>query len=114
MRVHHWPYTFLFAQPAGTSRGVLRQKEAHFLEVRGEHRGVPFRGIGECGLLRGLSFDDRPDYVDRLEELVDQAGVDQVDLQVILVQLEQQTLEVVEVVVLAKVVLLMVQPAAKV
>ena len=75
MRVHHWPYTFLFAQPAGTSRGVLRQKEAHFLEVRGEHRGVPFRGIGECGLLRGLSFDDRPDYVDRLEELVQQMNV---------------------------------------
>jgi hypothetical protein len=50
---------------------------------------------------------------DRLEELVDQAAVDQVDLQVILVQLEQQTLEVVEVVVLVKVVLLMVQPAAK-
>ena len=72
MRVHHWPYTYLFAQPAGTSRGVLRQKEAHFLEVRGEHRGVPFRGIGECGLLRGLSFDDRPDYGDRLDELVQQ------------------------------------------
>jgi hypothetical protein len=42
---------------------------------------------------------------DRLEELVDQAEVEQVDLQVILVQLEQQTLEVVEVVVLEQVVL---------
>ena len=72
MRVHHWPYTYLFAQPAGTSRGVLLQKEAHFLEVRGEHLGVPFRGIGECGLLRGLSFDDRPDYEAQLKVLVQQ------------------------------------------
>ena len=69
MRVFHWPYRYTFAQPAGTSRGVMLDKEAHFLEIRGSHRGVPFRGIGECGLLRGLSYDDRPDYVEHLDRL---------------------------------------------
>lgn len=70
MRVTHWPYTYRFTQPAGTSRGILQEKEAHFIEIHGTRFGVPFHGIGECGLLRGLSFDDRPDYVEHLERMV--------------------------------------------
>lgn len=51
-----------FKRPSGTSRGVLRQKESYFIELRkGTHVG-----IGECGLLRGLSIDDVPEYEDRL------------------------------------------------
>jgi hypothetical protein len=28
------------------------------------------KGIGECGILRGLSADDRPDYEEKLQCLV--------------------------------------------
>lgn len=51
-----------FKRPSGTSRGVLKIKETWFLILKeGEKIGV-----GECGLLRGLSIDDRPDYETRL------------------------------------------------
>jgi len=56
-------YIFNFKQPSGTSRGVLKTKETWFIIL--EHHGK--KGIGECGLFRGLSIDDRPDYVDKLQ-----------------------------------------------
>ena len=65
MKASYWPYTYQFIRPAGTSRGVLHQKPGYFLEV--EASG--FRGQGECGLLPGLSLDDRPNYVEALEQL---------------------------------------------
>ena len=52
-----------FKLPAGTSRGVLKTKETWFLLL---HRGEQL-GIGECGILRGLSIDDRPDYEAKLQ-----------------------------------------------
>ncbi len=52
------PYELLFKAPAGTSRGVLKKKKSYFIVL--EENGV--RGIGECGILAGLSIDDRPDY----------------------------------------------------
>ncbi|MEM7187531.1 MAG: o-succinylbenzoate synthase, partial [Bacteroidota bacterium] len=55
-------YDLVFKRPAGTSRGVLNTKETWFLEIRDGHRW----GIGECGILRGLSCDDRPDYEEKL------------------------------------------------
>jgi len=33
-------------------------------------------GIGECGLFRGLSYDDRPDYEDKLNWLCDNINAD--------------------------------------
>lgn len=52
-----------FKIPGGTSRGVLTEKETFFLILReGEHTG-----IGECGILRKLSADDRPDFVSKLQ-----------------------------------------------
>ena len=51
-----------FKRHSGTSRGVLRQKESYFIELR---KGTQV-GIGECGLLRGLSIDDVPEYEDQL------------------------------------------------
>ncbi|MCR9153752.1 MAG: o-succinylbenzoate synthase [Bacteroidetes bacterium] len=58
-------YTLQFKQAAGTSRGVLKTKDSYFLKL--EHEGN--FGIGECGLLRGLSADDRPNYEERLEQI---------------------------------------------
>lgn len=51
-----------FKRPAGTSRGVLKTKEAFYIILKEDGKW----GIGECGLLRGLSVDDRPDYEEKL------------------------------------------------
>ncbi|MAU15772.1 MAG: o-succinylbenzoate synthase [Muricauda sp.] len=58
MKASYKKYTLDFKVPSGTSRGVMTQKETWFLILRD---GNNF-GIGECGILRGLSVDDRPDY----------------------------------------------------
>lgn len=55
-----FPYTLHFRRPAATSRGALRVREVVFLRV--EQDGVV--GWGECGVVPGLSRDDRLDYVD--------------------------------------------------
>jgi len=55
-------YILNFKRPSGTSRGVLNEKETWFIIL--EQNGKI--GIGECGLLRGLSIDDRPDYEEKL------------------------------------------------
>ena len=52
-----------FKQPSGTSRGVLKTKETWFIILSSEEK----QGIGECGILRGLSVDDRPDYEAQLK-----------------------------------------------
>ena len=62
MRARYKKYILDFKRPSGTSRGVLRQKETWFLIVEDEGK----MGIGECGLLRGLSFDDVEEYEDKL------------------------------------------------
>lgn len=58
MKAHYKKHILEFKMPSGTSRGVLRTKETWFLIV--ENNGK--KGIGECGILRGLSYDDRPEY----------------------------------------------------
>ena len=58
-----YPYTLNFKRPSGTSRGVLNTKETYFIEVFEDDR----KGIGECALFRGLSFDDDDDYEAALE-----------------------------------------------
>ncbi|UAB86283.1 o-succinylbenzoate synthase [Zunongwangia sp. SCSIO 43204] len=52
-----------FKRPSGTSRGVLTVKETWFIKIED---GDNF-GYGECGILRGLSIDDRPDYEEKLK-----------------------------------------------
>jgi o-succinylbenzoate synthase len=56
-------YTLNFKRPSGTSRGVMTEKETWFLILEENAR----KGIGECGLLRALSIDDRPDYEAKLQ-----------------------------------------------
>lgn len=65
-------YLLEFKRPSGTSRGVLLEKETFILEVS-EHDK---KGIGECGIFRGLSFDDRPDYEDKLKWLCENIQLD--------------------------------------
>jgi o-succinylbenzoate synthase len=59
-------YTLHFNFPAGTSRGVMQQKDSWFIILTIENDKT---GIGECGLLKGLSVDDRPDYEDKMREV---------------------------------------------
>lgn len=56
-------YLLNFKQASGTSRGILRTKETWFLILEKEGK----KGFGECGLFRGLSIDDRPDYEEKLQ-----------------------------------------------
>lgn len=56
-------HTLEFKRPSGTSRGILKSKDTYFLVLQTEESF----GIGECGLLRGLSIDDRPDYEEKLQ-----------------------------------------------
>jgi len=55
-------YVLDFKQPSGTSRGVMTHKETWFIIIENDQK----KGIGECGILRGLSCDDRPDYEEKL------------------------------------------------
>lgn len=57
------PYILEFKHPSGTSRGILKTKETWFLII--DHDGK--KGIGECGMFKGLSVDDRPDFEGKLQ-----------------------------------------------
>ena len=65
MKAHYKRYVLKFKRPGGTSRGVLREKETWFLILTNENK----TGLGECGLFRGLSADDQPDFEDQLKHL---------------------------------------------
>lgn len=62
MQATYHKYILNFKNPSGTSRGVLTQKETWFLILKQNGR----TGIGECGILRSLSYDDRPGYEEKL------------------------------------------------
>ncbi len=61
-------YVLNFKRPSGTSRGVMFDKLSYFIEVHDTER-PDIIGIGECGILKGLSYDDRPEYEDKLTEV---------------------------------------------
>ncbi len=63
MRAKYYKHTLLFKRPSGTSRGVLKEKDTFYLVLEAEGKV----GVGECGLLRGLSVDDVPEYEKKLE-----------------------------------------------
>lgn len=63
MKANYHKYILNFKRPSGTSRGVLVTKETWFIILHQDERV----GIGECGILRSLSVDDRPDYEDKLK-----------------------------------------------
>ncbi|MCB0398733.1 MAG: o-succinylbenzoate synthase [Winogradskyella sp.] len=60
-------YILNFKQPSGTSRGVMTTKETWFIILNSNYK----TGIGECGILRGLSIDDTPDYESKLKWVCD-------------------------------------------
>ena len=63
MKATYKKYILNFKKPSGTSRGILKTKETWFLIIADGGK----YGIGECGLFRGLSYDDVPDYEEKLK-----------------------------------------------
>ena len=63
MKATFFKYQLQFKQASGTSRGVLTSKDTWFLKIQDANQ----MGIGECGMFRGLSCDDRPDFEDKLD-----------------------------------------------
>jgi len=63
MKATYHKYTLQFKRPSGTSRGILTTKETWFIQLEEGDR----KGLGECGILRTLSIDDRPGYEEKLK-----------------------------------------------
>lgn len=67
MKASYKKYILDFKRPSGTSRGIITHKETWFL-VFGKDGKF---GIGECGLLRGLSIDNVAGYEKKLKWICD-------------------------------------------
>ena len=63
LKASYCSYDLIFKRPSGTSRGVLKTKETWFIKLEEGNRW----GIGECGILRGLSYDDVPNYEEKIK-----------------------------------------------
>ncbi|WP_115887363.1 o-succinylbenzoate synthase [Flavobacterium cutihirudinis] len=63
MKASYQKYMLNFKRPSGTSRGIMTEKETWFIILEENDK----KGIGECGILRGLSADDRDDYEEKLK-----------------------------------------------
>ena len=57
------PYTLHFKNPSGTSRGILKTKDTWFLILQERDKF----GVGECGMFKGLSVDDRSDFEEKIQ-----------------------------------------------
>lgn len=67
MKASYTKYILKFKIPSGTSRGIMTEKETWFLCLQQGQK----KGIGECGILRGLSADDVPHYEQKLAWVCD-------------------------------------------
>ncbi|RXM39643.1 o-succinylbenzoate synthase [Chryseobacterium sp. CH21] len=72
MEANYLQYLLQFKRPSGTSRGVLLDKETYILTISENGK----EGVGECAIFRGLSFDDRPDYENKLKWLCENINQD--------------------------------------
>lgn len=71
MKASYFKYILKFNRPSGTSRGVMTTKETWFIILEDGAK----TGIGECGILRGLSIDDRSEYEAKLKWVGDNIGL---------------------------------------
>lgn len=68
LEARYFRHELRFITPAGTSRGVLTTKPSWFIHLRNR---LNAHGMGECGLLPGLSCDDKPGYEATLAAVCD-------------------------------------------
>lgn len=69
MRLEFAPYLLNFKEPAGTSRGILKEKPTFLIKVYDEKDPDHF-GIGEAAVFPGLSPEADGNYVWKLTELL--------------------------------------------
>ena len=67
LKVDYLKYTLQFRFEAGTSRGTLTEKTSYLIRLC-DDEDPSITGYGECGPLKGLSYDDRPDFEERLSQ----------------------------------------------
>lgn len=58
-------YSLIFRKPGGTSRGVLHTKDTYIIRLSQDGKTA----WGECNRFAGLSWDDRPEYEEKLKEI---------------------------------------------
>ncbi|ARN79173.1 o-succinylbenzoate synthase [Nonlabens spongiae] len=70
MKARYISHTLHFKQPSGTSRGVLKTKDTFFIIIEHEENW----GVGEVNLFRGLSYDDREGFEEKLKWTCENIG----------------------------------------
>ncbi len=65
MEARYFKHSLQFKRPSGTSRGILINKDSWFIEFTENDK----KGVGECSLLSGLSYDDTPGFENQLDLL---------------------------------------------
>ena len=73
LKAFYKKHTLHFKKPGGTSRGVLWKKDSWFLVVY-DDQSPEKKGIGECSIIPRLSMDDRPDFAQKLSDLISDIG----------------------------------------
>ena len=68
LKIEIHKHTLKFNFDAGTSRGVLKEKDSWFIKLYDKKNPDEF-GIGECSVIPRLSIDDVPEYEKKLEEV---------------------------------------------
>lgn len=66
LKAYYIKHILKFNTPGGTSRGVLRTKPGWFIKLVDENGRI---GIGECSIIPGLSYDDRPGLENKIVEV---------------------------------------------
>ena len=64
LKARYYKHYLQFKRAGGTSRGVLTEKETWYVLLESSTGW----GIGEIGLFRGLSADDRPEFEGQLRD----------------------------------------------
>ena len=62
MEARYFKHSLQFKRPSGTSRGILINKDSWFIEFTENDK----KGVGECSLMSGLSYDDTPGFENQL------------------------------------------------
>ncbi len=71
LKADYLKYTLHFRFEAGTSRGTLTEKTSYIIRLCDTDDPTVI-GYGECGPLKGLSYDDRPDFETQLQDYCQQ------------------------------------------
>lgn len=71
LRCNYQKYVLHFINPGGTSRGVLHEKETWIVSLFDQSDPAK-KSFGECGMFKGLSFDDRPDFQNKLKQVCEE------------------------------------------